>query len=82
MCTICVECAYLTHSIAKPNPPHVWHNFFCSASPREPTVDRVTGKKGFKAKNDLGGEYVIVEPYHYCKHANKGNCPLFKIATK
>lgn len=57
---------------------NIWYNWYCTASPREEATDYVTGEKGFKGVNDLGGEYVTNEQFFHCRDINKnGQCEKY-----
>ena len=76
---ICASCMHSRHIIKNRAAPNVWYNWFCSAAPREATVDPVSGESGYAGKNDLGGNYVTEDPWEYCRNINtNGQCRMFR----
>lgn len=71
--TICAACRFFLKQGG------LWYQQFCSASPREHTIDVVTGEEGFRATNDLGQNYITNHPYHYAREINNGQCSLYCV---
>lgn len=61
----------------------VWYNYFCHHPSHEPipTINPVTGAKGYMKKNDLGGTYFCGEGNKF-PNANRvntdGTCELYE----
>lgn len=72
---ICVDCK----KIKKSSSSLIWHQLFCSASPREPATNPVTGEPCFTSVNDLGQKYFTDEPFEHCRSKNTdGVCEDFE----
>lgn len=80
MATVCANCIHFHNREDGPR-TGIWYNQFCKVSPREKTVDPVSGKTGYKGVNDFGQEYLTDEPYRNCRDINKGNCPRFEAKS-
>jgi hypothetical protein len=73
--TICANCRHLH---AKQDGPRtgIWYNMLCRAPAvqTEPSRDPVSGKIGYRRKNDLGGGCYDDQPSPFCRDVNHGNC--------
>jgi len=62
--TICTNC----DNLLKDEGNDIWYNFYCTAKPKEPEIDFLTGrvKQGF------------CNQFEYCRDINKdGQCPHY-----